>query len=273
MGSEHGIGSQGVTAPNPDRRLEVERLSRSFGGLAAVSDVSFSVEGGTILGLIGPNGAGKTTAINLITGLLRPNQGVVRFAGRAITGEPIQTIAALGVRRTFQILRCLPELSALDNVLVGAHLEGRAGLLRSLLGSGVRKEELALAERAHEILARVGLGDRATAPCGTLPFGQQRLVELARALVAQPRLLLLDEPASGLTRPERGQLAELLRSLRAESGLPMVVVEHDMDWLMPLVDRVVVMNFGRVLAAGEPDDVRGNADVIDAYLGVKAATA
>ncbi|HET7341203.1 MAG TPA: ABC transporter ATP-binding protein [Methylomirabilota bacterium] len=248
--------------------LEIERLSLAFGGLAALSDVSLAVGEGEILALIGPNGAGKTTVFNVVTGLYRPQAGRVTFAGVELTRLAPHRIARLGIGRTFQNTEVFRALSALDNVLVGEHPRLRAGLLASAcwLG-GVRREEAAARARARALLARVGLAESPDVAAGDLPLGSQKRLEMARALAASPRLLLLDEPAGGLNPTETRTLMDLVRGLRDELGLTIMVVEHDMDFVMGICDRVTVLHYGRTLASGTPREVAADPAVIEAYLG------
>lgn len=245
--------------------LEAGVLRKAFGGLVAVNDVSFNMRAGEIIGLIGPNGAGKTTTFNLLTGIARLTSGSVRLAGERIDGLPSRAIAARGVARTFQHVRLIPDMSVLDNVRLGAHLHGRAGVLAAMLRLD-RKEEARLTARASRQLERVGLADLADKPAGALALGQSRIVEIARALCLEPRLLLLDEPAAGLRLKEKRELAELLRRLRGE-GMAVLLVEHDMDFVMGLTDHIVVLDFGTKIAEGAPAEIRVNAAVLDAYLG------
>jgi branched-chain amino acid transport system permease protein len=245
--------------------LQVEHLVKRFGGLVAVNDVSFSLRAGEILGLIGPNGAGKTTTFNLVTGALPPTDGRVRFAGRDITGWPARRIAACGIARTFQHVKLRPTMTLLENTMLGAHLRTHAGLLAGALRLDRAEEARARADAMRQ-LARVGLDANPHELAGNLPLGQQRILEIARALAADPLLIVLDEPAAGLRRMEKQALAELLRALRRE-GMTILLVEHDMEFVMGLVDRIVVMDFGTRLAEGKPAAIRADARVQEAYLG------
>ncbi|MDX9668100.1 MULTISPECIES: ABC transporter permease subunit [unclassified Pseudomonas] len=245
--------------------LIAEGLVKRFGGLVANNDMSLSVKSGEITALIGPNGAGKSTLFNLLSGVLPPTAGEILFLGQRIDGLPPRKIARLGVSRTFQHVRLLPEMSVLENVALGAHSRASAGLLRSLLHTEREEEKRILTEAARQI-ERVGLGQFIHAPAGSLALGQQRIVEIARALCSDPLLLLLDEPAAGLRYGEKQALAGLLEQLRRE-GLGVLLVEHDMDFVMRLADHVVVMEFGQRLAAGTPDEIQDNPAVLAAYLG------
>jgi branched-chain amino acid transport system permease protein len=254
-----------------ERVLSVRNAVKRFGGLVAVNDVGFEIDAGEIVGLIGPNGAGKTTLFNLVTGTLRSSAGTVEFLGRDITALPQREIACLGMARTFQHVRLRPQMSLLDNVALGAHARGRAGVLRAGLRLD-RNEEARIMAVARQQLERIGLAGRAHELAGSLPLGNQRILEIARALAADPVLLVLDEPAAGLRRNEKRALADLLRKLRGE-GVTILIVEHDMDFVMKLVDRLVVMNFGSKLREGAPAEVRADAQVQVAYLGAAAAPA
>jgi branched-chain amino acid transport system permease protein len=245
--------------------LHVDAAVRRFGGLVAVDKVSFDLAAGEILGLIGPNGAGKSTMFNLLTGALRCNEGKVVFLGQDITRMPQREIARAGIARTFQHVKVRPKMSLLDNVLLGTHPRTRAGFLSGAFRLDRAEEARARFEAVRQ-LERVGLGDKPFELAGNLPLGNQRVLEIARALAADPVLLVLDEPAAGLRRQEKLALAELLRSLRSEK-LTILLVEHDMDFVMGLVDRIVVMNFGCKLCEGEPAAIRSDPRVQDAYLG------
>jgi branched-chain amino acid transport system permease protein len=245
--------------------LALESVSRNFGGLAANRDISFRVNAFEIVALIGPNGAGKTTLFNIVSGLLEPSAGSISLFGGPAARLPPRHIAALGVARTFQHAKLLLDRSVLENIALGAHLSGRAGLLRAMLRLD-RAEEAMLITQARTQAARVGLANVLNVPVGDLPLGQQRVVEIARALCLPPRLLLLDEPAAGLRFAEKQRLAALLRQLRGD-GIGVLLVEHDMDFVMQLADRVVVMDFGQKIAEGPPDRVQTDPAVQEAYLG------
>ena len=247
--------------------LRVRNAVKQFGGLKAVGGVSFDVNAGEIVGLIGPNGAGKSTMFNLVTGVNPATSGTVEVLGQAAGRLPARAIHRLGVARTFQHVKLFPELSLLENTMMGGYARGQAGLLRSMLHLE-RGEEAALQQLALTQLERVGLSEQAYEQAGNLALGQQRLLEIARALVADPSFLLLDEPAAGLRFGEKQDLAALLRKLRDE-GVTILIVEHDMDLVMNLVDRLVVMNSGQELAQGSPQQVRSNPAVREAYLGAE----
>lgn len=245
--------------------LETRALTKRFGGLTAVDGISLEIHSGEILGLIGPNGAGKSTLFDLLTGVQRPSAGEVWFNAVRIDAMPSRKIVRLGLARTFQHVHLRPEMSVLENTAIGAHLRERDGALRSALRLD-RASETRLRAEAVRNLERVGLGDFLAAPAGSLPLGRQRLLEIARALCADPMLLILDEPAAGLRLQEKRDLTALLSDLRTE-GMTVLIVEHDMRFVMSLADRLVVMDFGQQIASGEPDSVRMDPRVQEAYLG------
>ena len=245
--------------------LAVSGAVKRFGGLVAVDNVSFDVRAGEIVGLIGPNGAGKSTMFNLVTGTLPMTAGRVQFLGNDITGQSQRSIARLGMARTFQHVKLRPNMSLLDNVALGAHARARSGFVAAGLRLD-RAEEARILGEAQRQLDRIGLGDRAHELAGSLPLGTQRVLEIARALAADPVLLVLDEPAAGLRRKEKQVLGDLLRKLRDE-GVTILIVEHDMDFVMRLVDRLIVMSFGSKLSEGSPAAVRADEKVQAAYLG------
>jgi branched-chain amino acid transport system ATP-binding protein len=245
-------------------------VSKRFGGLAALDNVGFAVAPGEVRGLIGPNGAGKTTLVNVLSGVLAPTAGSIRFAGQEIAGSPPHRIARLGIRRTFQTLRVFPQLSVLENVAVGYHAHTGAEVWDALLRTprAAREERETLA-RAREALGFVGLGGDVGRRAGALAYGQQRLLEIARALVAEPRLVLLDEPAAGMNPAECDHLLDLIRRLQARV-VTLLVIEHRMDLIMEACDRITVLSYGRNLAEGTPAEIQANAAVIEAYLGTYA---
>jgi branched-chain amino acid transport system permease protein len=245
--------------------LKVDGAERRFGGLVAVNNVSFEVRSGEILAVIGPNGAGKSTMFNCLTGALRVNKGEIVFAGRPITRDAQSRIAKAGIARTFQHVKLRPRMSLLENVMLGTYTRTRTGLLAGAFRLNQHEEASARHEALMQ-LERVGLGDKPFELAGNLPLGNQRILEIARALAADPTLLVLDEPAAGLRRQEKLRLAELLRTLRADH-LTILIVEHDMEFVMSLVDRIVVLDFGSKLCEGAPAAIRSDERVQEAYLG------
>jgi ABC-type branched-subunit amino acid transport system ATPase component/ABC-type branched-subunit amino acid transport system permease subunit len=250
----------------PGLLLELDGARKQFGGVIAVNDVSFDVRAQEIVALIGPNGAGKSTTFNLITGVLRATGGGISVLGKKLVDAPPQEIVRLGISRTFQHVKLVSDMSVLENVAIGAHRRGHSGALRSMLRLDRADEAKLLAEAARQI-DRVGLTDQINQPAGSLSLGQQRIVEIARALCVDPMLLLLDEPAAGLRHMEKQRLVELLRQLR-NGGMSVLLVEHDMGFVMNLADRVVVLDFGTKIAEGAPEAIKTNPEVIKAYLGV-----
>ncbi len=248
-------------------RLLVEKISRSFGGVQALDDVSFAVEPGTIHGLIGPNGAGKTTLINILSGLLPPSAGRMSYKDRDLHRLAVHQMAAIGIARTFQNIRLFPRMSCLENVQAGQHLTSRRSLVPRLLQlPSARQEDRRLYKKAMETLARVGLDDKAHYQSRNLSYGERRRLEIARALSLNPSLLLLDEPVAGMRQGEAAVVADLLRSLCRE-GMTVLLIEHNMSFVMSLCSRITVLNFGRVIATGTPADVRACREVVEAYLG------
>ena len=251
--------------------LVVDGVTCRFGGVVAVHNVSFAVTQGELFGLIGPNGAGKTTLFNIVTGLTAPSAGRLRYQGADITGLPPHRVAERGIARTFQNVRLFGELSALDNVMIARHVRTSSGLISGVLGlSAARREEGATRARAAELLALVGLADRADERARNFSYGDQRRLEVARALAVEPELLLLDEPAAGMNTGEKRALSDLIRSVRTQLHLTILLIEHHVPLVMDLCDRIAVLNFGELIALGPPAEVRKSPAVIEAYLGDEA---
>ncbi len=252
--------------------MRVRGLGKSFGGIQAVKDVSFDLAAGSTLGFIGPNGAGKTTVFNLISGVTLPDRGEVLLDGQRVTRWPAHIRARHGIARTFQTMHLYRDLTARENVLMALHLHARYSMLAAILATpGVRRAEAALRTRAAQLLRRVGLEARADVKAGALSYGDQRRLDLCKALALEPRVLMLDEPAAGMNEEESRDLTALIAQLKAEHGLTVLIVEHHMDVVMSLSDEVVAMDFGEVIAHGPPDMVRRDARVLEAYLGQPAA--
>jgi len=251
--------------------LEVEDLHHWFGGLHVINEVSFSCRPGIVKGIIGPNGAGKTTLFNLVAGAFAPSSGRISFEGRVLTGLPPHLVAARGISRTFQATRLFPRMTVLENVMVGMHARARHGFLAGLAGPlYTGREEARVREACRDVLDMLEIADLAGLWAGDLPFGRQRVVELARALAAQPRLLLLDEPACGLNPRETEEMSALIASIRTR-GTTVLVVEHDMSLVMGICDEVLVLSYGRMIAEGTPREIQGNAEVVSVYLGADDA--
>ena len=252
---------------NPAKVLEVDSLTLRFGGLVALDDVSFHINQGEILGLIGPNGAGKTTCFNAVTGVYRPTSGDIRFNGASLVGKKRFEITKLGVARTFQNIRLFPTMTALENVLVGADAQHSTGILSALFRLPRHRREEEGHARAMELLRFMGISHAADELAANLSYGDQRRLEIARAMATQPKLICLDEPAAGFNPAEKATLMQLIRKVR-DQGYTVLLIEHDMRLVMGVTDRIVVLEFGRKIAEGTPAEIRDNPAVIAAYLGV-----
>ncbi|BBK30454.1 ABC transporter ATP-binding protein [Allostella humosa] len=247
--------------------LELEGVTKRFGGLTALDGASLDVRQGEVRGLIGPNGSGKSTLFHVVTGVHRPDGGRITFDGHPIAGRPTEAIAQLGLARTFQDIQLFYDMTVLENAMIGCHRLTRAGALAAMVGRRwVRAEEAAIVERAMDALAVVGLADQAREPARRIPYGHQRLLEIARALAAEPKLMILDEPAAGMNPSETRSLMDQIGRI-VDRGVTVFLVEHNMKMVMDICQRITVLNYGRVIATGTPTEVQADAQVIEAYLG------
>ena len=249
--------------------LQIQNVTKCFGGITASKDICFQVPEGALYGVIGPNGAGKTTLFNMITGVYAPTNGEILYYGRSIVGKSTYEIANMGIKRTFQNIRLFSDLSVFDNVLTACQNDISYNLLDGLLRTKCCREQEALCKkRCIEVLEQVGLEQYAGQRAGNLPYGSQRRLEIARALVTSPRILLLDEPAAGMNEDESAQLTQFIQNLHINRDITIIIIDHHMDVIMNLGSRISVINFGMLLAEGTPEEIQGNQEVIEAYLGV-----
>ncbi|HFR3747187.1 TPA: ABC transporter ATP-binding protein [Streptococcus suis] len=251
--------------------LTVEKLTKNFGGLTAVGDVTMELHEGELVGLIGPNGAGKTTLFNLLTGVYEPSEGTITLAGKVLNGKAPSKIAALGLARTFQNIRLFKNMTVLENVLIGLGNHGKAHVFASFLRlPAFYKNEESLKEKAIELLKIFDLDGDADTLAKNLPYGQQRRLEIVRALATEPKILFLDEPAAGMNPQETAELTQLIRKIKDEFGITIILIEHDMSLVMEVTERIYVLEYGRLIAHGTPEEIRNNKRVIEAYLGGEA---
>jgi len=252
--------------------LEIKSLTKHFGGLTAVEDVTFDITRGKLFSIIGPNGAGKTTLFNMITGFLRPSHGKILFEGEDITGKKAHVVAQKGIVRTFQVTTLFKNQTVFENVVVAHHIQSRASLVATIFNTpSAQRDDVMIEKKSIEILELIGLGDLKNELASNLPHGHQRKLELCIALAVQPKLLLLDEPVTGMNPEEMADMMNLIKNLAEMRGLTVILVEHDMKAVMDFSDRIMVLNYGRRIAEGAPEEIRKNAEVIEAYLGREGA--